>query len=262
MIPPTVVGNWKMNGTASETEALLMEIASRWRDLQAAEGRAVDLVVSPPFTSLPLAARLLAGTGIGLGAQNCHWEEEGPFTGEVSAKMLAEIGCSHVIVGHSERREFFGETDHRVSQKARQALFWGMTPIICVGEKRDERDSGRADIVIEAQIERCLEGVTLDPGRRLIVAYEPIWAIGTGHVPAPEEIRSAQRVIRQELTAAYGERRAAALPILYGGSISKDNVGRMLDREVVDGVLVGGASLSAEDFMQVVRRARKAGPRG
>jgi len=233
-----------------------MEIISRIGKETAEPGPRVETVIAPPFTSLPMAARLLAGTGIGLCAQDCHWEEAGPYTGEISARMLAEIGCTFVILGHSERREFAGETDHRIARKAVMALFWGLTPIICVGEKRIERDSGHAEMVVEAQLKRCLEEVKLDPGRRLAVAYEPVWAIGTGHQPTPADVRSVHQVIRDELAGTYGAKRGSELPILYGGSVTPFNVAPMLAPDVADGVLAGGASLKPDSFLGIIRQVR------
>ena len=260
MITPLAVGNWKMHKTPSETESLLMEVTPALRDLVA--GGSVEVVVAPPFICLPLAARLLAGSGVALGAQDCHWSEEGPYTGEISAKMLAEVGVRYVILGHSERREYAGESNRRVNSKARASLFWGLTPILCVGEKRYERDSGRAEMVVERQLKRCLADLTLDPGQRLAVAYEPVWAIGTGHTPTPPEVASVHRVIRAELLATFGEKRGGDLPILYGGSVTPGTVGPMLDLDVVDGVLVGGASLNPAAFLPIVERVRAAGPQG
>ncbi len=260
MINPVVVANWKMQKTAAEGEALL---AAYLRRLKEAGGGAADprveLIVAPSFPFLPAAARLLANTGLLLGAQDCHWSDEGPFTGEVSAKMLAEVGCKYVILGHSERREHFGETNRRINKKATTALFWRLTPILCIGEKADERASGRAEMVVERQLKRCLENLRLDEDQRLMIAYEPVWAIGTGHTPTPEEVHSVHHVIRNELKTTYGEARAAAFPILYGGSVNPRTVGPMLDLDVVDGVLVGGASLNAEEFVAIVTQARMAG---
>ena len=256
-IAPLVVGNWKMHGTPSETEERLMEIVSRLAKESGQPGSLVEIVIAPPFTSLPMAARMLAGTGIGLCAQDCHWEEEGPWTGEISARMLAEIGCSHVILGHSERREFAGETDHRIARKAIMALFWGLTPIICVGEKRIERDTGRAEMVVEAQLKRCLEEVKLDRGRRLAIAYEPVWAIGTGSQPSPADVRSVHQVIRDELAGTFGKTRAKELPVLYGGSVTPFNVAPMVSGDVADGVLAGGASLKPDSFLGIIRQVRQ-----
>ena len=258
MIPNLIVGNWKMNKTPSETEALLSELMPHLTEAPGTGGRQVEVVLAPPFTSLPLAARFLAGTGIALAGQDCHWSEEGPYTGDVSARMLVEVGCRYVILGHSERRELCGETDHKVNLKAKQALFWGLTPIICVGEKIDERESGRAEMVVERQVELCLADVALERGQRLAVADEPVWAIGSGRTPAPSEVESVHHIIRSELASSYGPAVAPLLPILYGGSVTEATIEPMLQLAVVDGVLVGGASLSAESFLPLVERARSA----
>ena len=263
MINPVVVANWKMQKTAAESKTLLSEYLPRLKEAEGgADHPGVELIVAPSFTFLPAAAGILADSGMRLGAQDCHWNDEGPFTGEVSAKMLAEVGCEFVILGHSERREHFGDTNRRVNKKAKTALFWRLTPIICIGEKADERASGRAEIVVEAQLKRCLADLKLDKDQRLMVAYEPVWAIGTGHTPTPEEVHSVHHVIRNELKGAYGEDRGVCFPILYGGSVNSRTVGPMLDLDVVDGVLVGGASLDPEDFVSIVRQVRKAGPQG
>lgn len=260
MITPVVVANWKMHKTPSETESLLSEIIPGLREMKA--GAEVEVILAPPFTSLPLAARVLAGTGVALCAQDCHWSEEGPYTGEVSARMLAEIGCRFVILGHSERRELFAETNRRVNMKAASALFWGLTPIICVGEKEDERASGHTEMVVEVQLKRCLSELKLDKGQRIMVAYEPVWAIGSGRTPTPPEVDEIHRLIRTELLATFGEERAATLPILYGGSVNPANAGPMLALDGVDGVLVGGASLTAAGFLQLAGLVRAAGPQG
>jgi len=260
VISPFIVANWKMNKTPSETEALLSEMTPELARLMS--GGAVEVTLAPPFTSLALAGRMLAGTGIPLCAQDCHWEEEGPFTGEVSAKMLVELGCRYVILGHSERRELFAETNHRVNMKARSALFWGLTPILCVGEKEDERVSGRAAMVVEKQLKRCLADLHVDGGQRLLVAYEPVWAIGSGRTPAPSEVDEVHRSIRSELLSTFGEERGAGFPILYGGSVNLGNMDAMMALDAIDGVLVGGASLDAATFLSIVEKARAAGPQG
>ncbi len=258
MIAPVVIGNWKMHKTPSETEAFLSEALPALRDVAA--GGAVVTVVAPAFTSIPLAARMLAGSGVGLSAQDCHWSEEGAFTGEVSPKMLAEAGCRYAILGHSERREFFAETNHRVNLKVKAALFWGMTPVVCVGEKRDERDSGRATLVVERQLERCLTEITLDKSQRVMVAYEPVWAIGTGLTPSPAEIEEMHRFIHRTLAVALGVERAAGVPILYGGSVAPGNAPSFFASDLVDGARVGGASLDPNSFLALVQQARDAGP--
>ncbi len=251
-----------MHKTPSEAEALLTEMLPPLRELAGvrAEGEpAVDVALAPPFTSLALAARLLAGSGIALCGQDCHWNEEGPYTGEVSAKMLAEVGCRYVILGHSERREFFAETNHRVNRKVQSALFWGLTPIICVGEKRDDRAAGRAATVVETQLKRCLADIKLERTHRILVAYEPVWSIGTGHVPMPAEVQEVHQMIKAELKVAFGPRHGEDLPVLYGGSVSPSNIGGLMALDVVDGALVGGASLDPASFLRIVEMVRDVG---
>lgn len=260
MILPVLVANWKMNKTPSETEALLSEIIPALLELKPAAE--VEVIIAPPHTSLPLAARMLAGTGIALGAQDCHWGEEGPFTGEVSARMLAEIGCRFVILGHSERRELFSETDRRINMKAATALQFDLTPIICVGEKEDERVSGHTGMIVEDQLNRCLDGLKLDPGQRVLVAYEPVWAIGSGRTPTCSEVDEIHRLIRAELLSTFGEQSGCRLPILYGGSVNTENVGPMMALDAIDGCLVGGASLSASSFLPIAGLVRASGPQG
>jgi len=172
----------------------------------------------------------------------------------VSARMLVETGCRYVLLGHSERREHFAETSRSVGMKAKTALAWGLTPVICVGEKEDERAAGRTERVVEAELKRCLDGVELEKGQRLLVAYEPVWAIGSGRTPTPSEVDEVHRLIRCELQGTYGVDRGGSLPVLYGGSVTAANVGAMLALEAIDGVLVGGASLSAVTFLPIVEQ--------
>lgn len=241
-----------MHKTPSETEALLSELLPPLGAMVARS--AGEIALAPPFTSLPLAARMLSGSGVSLCAQDCHWSDEGPYTGEVSAQMLVEVGCRYVLVGHSERREHFAETSRTVNLKSGRALFWGLTPIICVGEKEDERAAGRTAMVVEAELKNCLSDLRLDRGQRLIVAYEPVWAIGTGRTPAPSEVEEVHRLIRAELRATFGQDRGGQLPILYGGSVTESNVGAVLSLDAIDGVLVGGASLAAPSFLSIVEQ--------
>ena len=247
-----IVGNWKMHKTPSETEALLSEVITPLV-LLSAEGR-MEIALAPPFTSLPLAARILAGSGIALCGQDCHWSDEGPYTGEISAQMLVEVGCRYVLLGHSERREHFAETSRTVNMKAKRALFWGMTPILCVGEKEDERAAGRTEMVVEAELKRCLADLTLEKGQRLMVAYEPVWAIGTGRTPEASEVDAVHRLIRCELQQTFGQDRGARLPLLYGGSVNRTNVATMMSLDAIDGVLVGGASLTAHSFLSIAEQ--------
>ncbi len=246
-----VVGNWKMHRTASEAAAFVARILPGL--VEAASG--CDVALAPPFISLHAAAGALAGTPVALAAQNVHWEEEGPFTGEVSAKMLQEAGCRYVIVGHSERREHFSETDRRVNQKVRAVLFWGMVPIVCVGEKQDERSAGRTNEVVDAQVKRALANVKLRGDQSLVVAYEPVWAIGTGQNATPAEAAEVHRLIRSELRMAYGPERAESTRIVYGGSVTAANATGLFSAEGIDGALVGGASLDAGAFEAICRAA-------
>ena len=246
-----IVGNWKMHKGPSEAGDYLRSILP---DLTAA-ARVCDVAVAPTFLFLREAGRILDGSPVGLAAQDGHWEEEGPFTGEVAAKMLREAGCSHVIVGHSERREHFGDTDRRVNRKARAVLFWGMTPIICVGEKADERAAGRAGEVVDAQLRRALANIRLGEEQRLVVAYEPVWAIGTGRNATVAEAVEMHGRIRAELAQAFGEERAESLRILYGGSVTPANAGDLLSARGIDGALVGGASLDGASFLAICRAA-------
>jgi triosephosphate isomerase len=252
-IIPLVAANWKMNGTPSETEALLSELVPRLRDaIGPGPGQPrVEVVIAPPFTSLSLAARMLAGSGVALAAQNCHWIESGPYTGEVSARMLAESGCSYVILGHSERREHFGETDHRINLKIRAALAWDLTPIVCVGEHQIDRETGREELIVEAQLRNCLK---LETGQRLAIAYEPVWAIGTGRTPTTAEVSAMHALVREQLQTALGKE-GARMPILYGGSANESNAVDLLAAEGVDGALVGAASLKPAAFEAIVRLA-------
>ncbi len=242
-----IVGNWKMHRTLSETEEFLRGLLPL---LQAAGG-GTEVAVAPPFLSLPKAAEMLEGTGIALAAQDAHWEEEGPFTGEVSAKSLGEVGCKYVIVGHSERREHFGDTDRRVNRKAKAVLFWRMTPIICIGEKADARAAGRATEVVDKQLKLALAGLRLREEQEIVVAYEPVWAIGTGRNATPAEASEIHARIRSELRLGFGEERAGRTRILYGGSVSAANAAAILAAPEIDGALVGGASLNAETFRAI-----------
>jgi triosephosphate isomerase len=246
---PFIVGNWKMHRTPAEAAGYLRKIVPGLTAL--AGGR--DIAVAPPFLAFHSAREILNGSGVALAAQDAHWEEEGPFTGEISAKMLKETGCRFVIVGHSERRESFGDTDRRVNRKARAVIFWGMTPIICVGEKADEREAGRAPDVVDAQVKRALANLKLNREQTLVMAYEPIWAIGTGRNATPGEAAEMHRRIRAELALTFGQDRASGMRILYGGSVTPSNARTLLATEGIDGALVGGASLDGESFNEICR---------
>ena len=243
---PLMVGNWKMHKTAAEA-ALLVEGLKP----TVAAVRDLEVVVCPPFTALAAVARALADSPIGLGAQNLHWEKEGAFTGEVSAPMLAELGCSYVVVGHSERRQHFAETDEIVQRKARAAVTAGLRPIVCLGESLREREAGTALDVLEAQVKGSLRGLSGDSG--IVVAYEPVWAIGTGRTATPVQAQEAHAFLRKLVESLWSPAAAAATRILYGGSVKPDNARDLMAQPDVDGALVGGASLDPNSFGKIVR---------
>jgi len=217
-----------------------------------------QVILCPPFVSLGAVAEVVRGSAIGLGAQNLHWERQGAFTGEVSAEMLVEIGCSHVIVGHSERRQLFGETDEQVARKARAALDLGLSPIVCVGETLAEREAEATESVIERQLSVVLERLDPAGGRGVIVAYEPVWAIGTGKNATPAQAVEVHAQIRRQWGAKFGAGESATLRILYGGSVKPENGASLLGEEEIDGALVGGASLKSADFGRLILQAAAA----
>ena len=236
-----------MNKTVSEARDLTQKLTPL---LSGVSGR--DIVLAPPFTSLHAVADAIKGTGIALSAQNMHWEDKGAFTGEVSAEMLLESGCKYVIIGHSERRQYFGETDEIVNKKCRQALKRGLLPIVCVGETLKEREAGKANEVIERQIIGALKGVPAGEMQNMVIAYEPVWAIGTGKTATPEQANEIHSFIRKKIEIAYGKEVAHALRIQYGGSVTPENVSALMSMPDIDGALVGGASLKPESFAALV----------
>ena len=233
-----------MSKTLAQAEALAEDVR------QGATGD-VDVVMAPPFTALTAVAHVLKGSRVGLAGQNMHHETEGAFTGEVSPVMLKDAGCSHVILGHSERRQLFGETDEGVARRAGAALAHGLTPIVCVGETWPSA-SARTMEVVERQVERALRGLDADQVAGLLVAYEPVWAIGTGRTASPEQAQEVHAFIRKHVSGSHGAPAAEALRILYGGSVKPDNIGALMAQEDVDGALVGGASLEAFSFLKIV----------
>ena len=256
MRKPLVAGNWKMYKTIAEARLLVSELVP---GIQAITG--VDRVLCPPFTALLAIRALLEGTGIELGAQNMHWELSGAYTGEVSATMLAEI-CSFVIIGHSERRAYFGETDETVNSKVQAALTHNLTPIVCVGETLEENEGGRTSEVVSRQIKSGLVrldlGNSLDPNKDapVVVAYEPVWAIGTGRAATASGANAVVAdVIRPALADLYGDAFAQSVRVLYGGSVKGDNAAEFFAQPDIDGALVGGASLKASDFTSIVQAA-------
>jgi triosephosphate isomerase len=246
---PLIAGNWKMFKTVGEALALVKEIRSGL-----AEGSAeADALVAPPFTALHAVAEALRGSGIHVAGQDMHWEKEGAFTGQISGAMLRDAGCSHVILGHSERRQLFAETDEGVARKARAALDQGLTPILCVGETLAERESDRTFEVVERQVERALRTVTPDELAGSVLAYEPVWAIGTGRAATPEQAQEVHAFVRKRVAVSHGEPVAAVLRILYGGSVKPDNIASLMAQPDLDGALVGGACLKADSFLKILR---------
>lgn len=245
---PIMAGNWKMHMLVAEAESLVRDLIS---GLDGTEE--VDIVVAPPFPSLHPVGRLLDGSPIALAAQNLHWETSGAYTGEVSARMLLDVGCKYVIIGHSERRQYFGETDETVNRRIKAALSEGLDPILCVGEVLEERRSGRTWEVVGGQIQKALEGVSRSDAEKLIVAYEPVWAIGTGETATPEQAQEVHAQIRGLMAELYDEAIGEGVRIQYGGSVKPDNVRGLMAKPDVDGALVGGASLKAESFLGIVK---------
>ena len=251
MRKPLVAGNWKCNGTLAEAHALV-------RQLLGVEAESVEVVVCPPFTALASVALLLNGSSIGLGAQDLYWEAQGAYTGEISPAMLADAGCRYAIIGHSERRTLFGETDETVRKKLAAAFAQGLIPIMCIGETRAEREANRIVEVLARQLDGALKDVGEAELRRLVLAYEPVWAIGTGRTATPSLAQVANRFIRHQLAKRFGVSTAEALRILYGGSVNAGNAASLLHQADVDGALVGGASLKAESFAAIVKAAEEA----
>ena len=244
---PVLAGNWKMFKTVQETVQFFDELKPL---VSGASGR--EVVLCPSFPALASAAEAVRGSDIAIGAQNVHWEAEGAFTGEVSARMLVGAGCSHVIIGHSERRQFFGETDATVAKRIDAALGAGLTPIVCVGETLEERDGGRTNEVLATQFQGGYTNLTPDTFAKTIIAYEPVWAIGTGKTATPEMAAEAHRFLRSQAAEKFGQSAADGIRILYGGSVKPGNVKGLMEKEDIDGGLVGGASLEPESFAAIV----------
>ncbi len=245
---PIIAGNWKMNMTATQAR----ELASKLIPLVASV-KDRDIVLAPAFTSLQTVAEAInKGTNLALAAQNLFWEDKGAFTGEISAGMLLDLGCKYVIIGHSERRQYFGETDETVNKKIRQALNKGLLPIVCVGELLSEREAGKANNVIERQLSGAFKSVAAAEMQKLVVAYEPVWAIGTGKTATPDQANEIHAFIRSKVKAMYSAEVAEALRIQYGGSVTPDNVSQLMAKPDIDGALVGGASLKPESFAALV----------
>lgn len=245
-----VAGNWKMNKTVAEGEDLARGIS-----LELAECREVDVILCPPFISLPAVGEIIADTVIKLGAQNMHWESDGAYTGEISAGMLRALYCHYVILGHSERRAYFHESNEVVNSKVKAAIAANLVPIVCVGETLEEREAGDMHAVVRAQLEQSLAGILNDALRQIVVAYEPVWAIGTGRTATPEQAQDMHEHVRKVLASMAGEEVAQSMRIQYGGSVKPVNAAELFSQPDIDGGLIGGASLEARSFVEIVRAA-------
>lgn len=245
---PLIAGNWKMYKTCSEAVAAAKRLAELTAGING-----VDVMVAPAFTALFPVAQALGDSAVRVGAQNVFWENQGAYTGEVSAAMLVSAGCRFVIIGHSERRQLFGETDETVNRKIGAALAAGLIPVFCVGETEAEREAGQTFAVLARQVDKGLAGIGFDGAGDLVVAYEPVWAIGTGKTATVDQAQQAHAYIRGRLGMLLGEALAKSIRILYGGSVKPDNIGQLMAMTDVDGALVGGASLDPETFIRIVR---------
>jgi triosephosphate isomerase (TIM) len=247
MRTPLMAGNWKMYKTASETTAFF----EKFKPL-VAESIHCDVAICPTFVNIPAAVEATKGTRIGIGAQNLFWAKEGAYTGEISGPMLKAAGAAWVIIGHSERRQYFGETNETVLKRTVAALEAELTPIVCVGERLEERESKRTDAVLQEQFSQGIAGLAADQFARIVIAYEPVWAIGTGKTATPDMAADAHRVIRDAVRSKFGADAASKIRILYGGSVKPDNVKGLMAQPDIDGALVGGASLEANSFASIV----------
>jgi triosephosphate isomerase len=252
MRKPIIAGNWKMYKTINEAIDLATGLK---RELFKLDFAAVDVVICPVFTALSEVAEVLNETDIGLGAQDVYWLDEGAFTGEVSAPMLKDAGCQYVIIGHSERRQFFGETNETVNKKIKSSLKHGLTPIICVGENLQEREAGNTFKVIQNHIQGSLAEISAQDLLKTVIAYEPVWAIGTGKTATGDQAQEVHKYIRDLLSKMYGEETAESIRLQYGGSVKPENIVELIGKPDVDGALVGGASLKVDSFSAIVTLA-------
>ncbi|MBO8129384.1 MAG: triose-phosphate isomerase [Peptococcaceae bacterium] len=247
MRTPVIAGNWKMNKTATEAVSFCLELRDRVADIDR-----VDILVCPPFTALKPVADVLDGSRVMVGAQNMYAADEGAYTGEVSPRMLLDAGCSFVILGHSERRQYFGETDRMVNEKVRVALRYGLKPIVCVGESLEQREKGTTTTVVGEQVRNALSGVAAEEAAGLVIAYEPVWAIGTGRTASPKDAQEVNAFIREVVAGLLGASFAGKVCILYGGSVKPDNARDLMSQPDIDGALVGGASLDINSFIGII----------
>jgi triosephosphate isomerase (TIM) len=243
---PFIAGNWKMYKSVPESIDFACKLIKLISDVS------IDVMIAPPFTSLFAVSEIIKNSKIGLGAQDLFWEKEGAFTGEISPLMLISAGCRYVIIGHSERRQYFGETDEAVNKKLKTAMDSSLIPIMCIGETESQREEGKTFSVLDKQIKKGLEGLTLKEERLLVIAYEPVWAIGTGKTALPGQVQEVHQFLRKLLEETIGNSLAKAVRILYGGSVKPDNVSELMALPDVDGALVGGASLNADIFNKII----------
>jgi len=247
---PFIAGNWKMHKNIKEAAELANEIKRRFYDFDRAE-----IVLAPPFTALAAVADIIASTPVKLAAQNMFWEKEGAFTGEVSPLMLKDAGCSYVILGHSERRAYFCESDENVNKKIKAALREGILPIVCVGERLEEREAGKTIEVVERQLRGALEEIKEEEARKIVIAYEPVWAIGTGKTATPNQAEEVHKFIRETIGKLYTEDTSSDILVIYGGSVKPENITSLIKEEDIDGALVGGASLESDKFIKIIEGA-------
>ncbi len=247
-----IAGNWKMYKTIAEARAFFTAFAPL-----VAEASTCDIVVAPPFTAISAAVEAAKNSKVSIAGQNAYWEREGAFTGEISPAMLLEAGCRYVIIGHSERRQLFGETDETVARRTKAALTAGLTPIVCVGETLAEREAGHTERICESQFRNGPGALTPEEFSRILMAYEPVWAIGTGRTATPEIAATSHRYLRSCIAARFSSEHAASVRILYGGSVKPENIQGLMAQDELDGALVGGASLDAKSFAAVVDGSRR-----
>lgn len=243
-----IAGNWKMNKTFGEVNSLLSQLK---KSVAGVSG--IDIAVCPPYPYLSLAVDILKDTDVGVGAQNMAWERSGAFTGEVSPDMIKDVGCKYVILGHSERRQYFTENDELINKKIKLAIATDLLPIVCVGESLEQRENGETEQVVKSQIAGCLQGLETDAVEKITLAYEPLWAIGTGKTATPEQAQQVHQMLRNWIDTHYNREIAEAIRIQYGGSVKPDNAKELLSQKDIDGALVGGASLKADSFTEIIK---------
>lgn len=248
MRKPIIAGNWKMHKTAAEAVTVARELAELTSGV-----KDVDIVICPTFTSLHAVKEALSGTAVKLGAQNVHWETSGAYTGEIAVGMLKEAGCQYTIVGHSERRQYFGESDETVNKRVKAALAGGLIPIMCVGESLEQREAGTTEAIVGGQVRAGLAGLSAQDAAGIVIAYEPVWAIGTGRTASSDDANAVCAFIRTTVAALLGQQVADSVRIQYGGSVKPSNIAELMAKSDIDGALVGGASLKADEFSKIVK---------